>query len=1232
MRKELLITKRILAGTAAGFVLFIYASIPAMAQQINTYDDPNEIMDVPYTNSQGETYYEVVGGYDNDLWAEQPFDAYWHNESEGELSTPKNGRNRSGMNLDMYYSGRGSVNKPGLDGVYGHIGEQVVFSVQIYTDDEWKITRTEEKTNGNVVNIIYQINAHTGDTVQVYSASATSGTAYNVAKYGNNRHVMKNDPDYDPGWYIEPNEVFAFYTNIHPARQNGKWLEDAENYTWPEQYGDAFFSGLKYTVLPEDDVVYADSLAKVKFDNKYTGVVVNAEINYRYKIVNLDNVNNAVLEDTSTAMDTAGEDEGTDITSDIVEGDDFVYEEESDDEDIWSDFSSLTDDLGNPLDDLDIDEEELPKAVGSGAAGAAAAAGAIGAAGAAGKATAKKKTKKKEKKEEKKEDKRSTYKMYVYKDFGDTLKRGDDAKYVYARIEETTWDKRIFNNDKLTGQISVSSPTDALIVSDGGLTVNGYKAAEVLVPKEGNKTKGTVSFQFRGEGGVYTRNVVFNIVGEKPYIIYPKLSDDGVNWLDSSQPGEAVFIAGKGGTEKVMFYIKDAVEEPIDIRFDGGPDFNVSYEKEAAYRCGYYAVVENCSPEIEKANGIIADSVTKTISVEAELKDGTITNSEFYVQLYPDGLSVVPNTKYFKDDIFQVITVAEDNPKPGEIPIMPSSFDVLVCYVDSGTGEAKIFKNPSLSCQDPDDEGKYGNTFKENFEYWIDYTTSGGYFFYPKCTLPMFGKPYDAKMKLIYKGKNGTRFDGDLPIQFWGEIPQPPSEATRREEELQHLRRIIREFGIDNNPNLKIMLSNIEYYSASDIRFVRSYVLLLGVQFYREESRVNIDFGNLCDKYVVVSSALVKAGDYAIQVILEVKFGANGKIAAAFINPFKNMLCEYVGQYIGLGAEPGTNVEVDSFWKVLTGAVRDALGEYMTGKKKPEPEAMGYVVAAYMLYAFSNHYFHGKKEVKGDVYRSVLAATGDLSLTLFKSWLSDEVEKWLKGVKLQEFGEWCAKKLDGFFSGITQQAMKAAGDKAFEKGIRSQIEGGIGWAEYALAKSSKELAQDNAKNIMEMFVYYADKTAPDAIEKLANISLAAVCNYFLYGVLDDPEDANALGGTLEDVTVELVTKLLGKIGLTPENVYKFYGLATGFSSFKIDYPTMTVVWLGYAIEVDYVKNLTAIWDLFYHFTFGWLNAIFENPGPDPSTLPDYRDRLDENLEILDDTLNKLENSVNVHKV
>ena len=50
MRKELLVTKRILAGMAAGLVLFIYAAIPSMAKQANTEDDPREIFDVEYTS------------------------------------------------------------------------------------------------------------------------------------------------------------------------------------------------------------------------------------------------------------------------------------------------------------------------------------------------------------------------------------------------------------------------------------------------------------------------------------------------------------------------------------------------------------------------------------------------------------------------------------------------------------------------------------------------------------------------------------------------------------------------------------------------------------------------------------------------------------------------------------------------------------------------------------------------------------------------------------------------------------------------------------------------------------------------------------------------------------------------------------------------------------------------------------------------------------------------------
>ena len=1229
MRKELLITKRILAGMAVGLVLFGYAAIPVYAKRINPEDDPKEVMDVPYTDSNGESYYDLMGGYGSDLWAEQPFDAYWHNEgfSENSDAAKKYGKTCTCMNQDMYYSGYafGRAQKENPK-VTSDMGRQVVFGIKFYTDDPWKMTLLEEKTEGNTVNIVYQINAHTGDAVTVSALSYLSGTANAVALErvnSNKTYTSKNAPEYDPEWTIEPNDYFAFYSNIHTARRDGNWIEGCEEYTWPEEYGDAYISGLDYTIQSDDDVVYADSRGRIKFINYYTGVTVDADINYRYRIVNLDNVNNAVLEDTSTAMDTAGEDEGTDITSDIVEGDDFVYEEESDDEDLWSDFSSLTDDLGNPLDDLDIDEEELPKAVGSGAAGAATAAGAIGAAGAAGKATAKKKTKKKEKKEEKKEDKRSTYKMYVYKDFGDTLKRGDDAKYVYARIEETTWDKRVFNNDKLTGQISVSSPTDALIVSDGGMTVNGYKAAEVLVPKEGNKTKGTVSFRFTGEGGVYTRNVVFNIVGEKPYIIYPKLSDDGASWLESNQPGEAVFIAGQGGEEKVMFYIKDAVDEPIDIRFDAGADFDVSYEKEANYKCGYYAVVKNLSQEMEKANDIIADMVTRTIGVEAKFKDGMVASSEFYVELYPDGLSVVPNTKYFKDDRLQVNTVEEQNPKPGEIRLMPSSFDVLVCYMDSGTQKAKIFSNPSLKCGEIDDEGRYKNLFRENFLYWIDYTVSGGYSFYPKNSLPMFDEPFKAKMKLTYEGKDGSYYDGYLPIDFIGMKPDLPSKVTR-EQAINQLKKAIRLFGLGNNEDITNIVRNTSIHSAAQIQFATRYILTAGIDFYMDCSSTYTSFAKQCDRYIVVCGCMVKAGDMAIEYMLKVKFGKAGETAATFLNPLKNMYFEYIGQYYGVGADPETYKTEDfEFWKAIGDGASDKLEGMLTGEEKPTPENLGYVVAGYLMVRFVYHYYYGEGTDKGDLYRSLFAAIGDLSFMQFREWVGGLIKKW-SGSAIKKLQEWLGQHFTEWYEGAASAAVKAAGDKGFEKVMRDNVKTGIGYAERDAARlariSAEKIELESVYKLMGWSRENYVKGRMDDLDIMAGVAL----NYMFGGTGKDGdvEDIKA-----SDYAKKAISNFFCKVlGFEIENIYQVTENITGFSSFRVG-PGNTIIFgfKNFEVEISVVKNLEIISNMLFGYCFSWLEKIYEYCTDDSAKIPDRRDLMECNTKILDEVLEIVEN-------
>ncbi|WP_022767433.1 hypothetical protein [Butyrivibrio sp. NC2007] len=1140
MRKELLITKRILAGVAAGLVLFIFAAglfpVTVSASDIATVTRKGRTATIEYADIKIEI------------------------ESTGE------------SNLQI---SKEEIKSQGF-------WEYVKYTGYYTEPDTWY-----DKYFGEAV-----MYAQKGDQITVRVSTKAPPTYVSYSQFLSYEEALQ-----------QRCSVCADY--FYWSEQKGYYIPD---YGTTTVYGGE--SVEKTITIPD----IAD----------YTELYIGADWPAAMVVkIYADNSGPIAQKKETLADNEAGEDEGTDIDNDIVEGGNSQYEEESDDDFLSSEDSSQSGNFEDPFDELDKDDDELPRVVGTGAAGAAVAAGAVGAAGAIGKKTGKKKSKKKDKeKEEEKEDKRSTYKMYVYKDFGDTLKRGDEAKYVYARIEETTWDKRVFTNEELTSQISVSSPTDALIVSDGGMTVNSYKAAEVVVPKEGNKNKGTVTFQFTGVGGSFTRNVVFNIVGENPHIIYPKLADDGVNWLDSSQPGEAVFIAGKGGTEKVMFYIKDAVEEPIDIRFDGGPDFNVSYEKEAAYKCGYYAVVENCSPEIEKANDIIADAVTKTISIESEFKDGTITNSEFYVQLYPDGLSVVPNTKYFKDDIFQVITVAEDNPKPGEIPIMPSSFDVLVCYVDSGTGEAKIFKNPSLSCQKPDDEGRYGNTFKENFEYRIDYTTAGGYDFYPKCTLPMFGKPYDAKMKLIYKGKNGTRFDGDLPIQFWGEIPQPPSEATRREEELKHLRRTIREFGIDNNPNLKIMLSNIEYYSASDIRFVRGYVILLGVHFYAEESRAEIRMVQLCDKYIVTCSALMKSGDYAFSFAMERWFGPAGKVAAAVLNPFKNLLAQYLGHQISEYYSPGGNPELQ-FVKTVQESFEGAMTELMTGKEKPTPEEMGALVSMYLMSCYMRHYFNGDGKEKGDVYRSVLAALGDLTLVKLKETLSNWIEDHSKGL-MEKVAKWFGDKFKAIYGEAAQKAVEAAQKQTFSNVLKDSVKNGSSTFDAAKAAlNAKDAVGKITEEMQNQVLDYTSSSVFNITSESMKLSVGAVLNYILYG--SNPNDI-----TSADPMEILLDYFMSKYGIKPENVYKVSEYTIGFNALYVNEEGNLVIGIDdIRMEFDVYNNFKVFFDMFFKYITESIMCLFSDEPRDFNNAPDYRDNMPCDTSILDKTLNELDSAKEV---
>ncbi|MBR4186623.1 MAG: hypothetical protein IKQ87_12695, partial [Clostridia bacterium] len=64
--------------------------------------------------------------------------------------------------------------------------------------------------------------------------------------------------------------------------------------------------------------------------------------------------------------------------------------------------------------------------------------------------------------------------------------------------------------DNLTARLTPCSEDNSLTVTDAGM-MNGYRAVEISVPQDSQLDEVTVSFRYDGEGGTFTRNVVFKV-------------------------------------------------------------------------------------------------------------------------------------------------------------------------------------------------------------------------------------------------------------------------------------------------------------------------------------------------------------------------------------------------------------------------------------------------------------------------------------------------------------------------------------------------------------------------------------------------------------------------------------------------------------------------------------------------------------------------------------------------
>ena len=257
------------------------------------------------------------------------------------------------------------------------------------------------------------------------------------------------------------------------------------------------------------------------------------------------------------------------------------------------------------------------------------------------------------------EKKKKTYKMKVYKGFGDAIRKGDKAVSVWARIveiEELPERTREMIRDDLTEKISASG--EGMDVRLIGMQ-NNYMGAEISIPADSEAQTATLIFSFTGAGGVMHNRITFRVIGE-PEIVFPQDNEDGTAWELPSGSVKVWMISGKGGSDKVKFHIRNILEEPKKITFRTTEALKVTYEEDPEFVCTYHACIENRTAPIEKKNGVFADLRYEHVTIDATFEDGSVISAEFSVELHPDGLSVSAGSQYLQDGRLVINTIQKD--------------------------------------------------------------------------------------------------------------------------------------------------------------------------------------------------------------------------------------------------------------------------------------------------------------------------------------------------------------------------------------------------------------------------------------------------------------------------------------------------------------------------------------------------------------------------------------------
>ena len=323
--------------------------------------------------------------------------------------------------------------------------------------------------------------------------------------------------------------------------------------------------------------------------------------------------------------------------------------------------------------------------------------------------------------------------------------------------------------------------------------------------------------------------------------------------------------------------------------------------------------------------------------------------------------------------------------------------------------------------------------------------------------------------------------------------------------------------------------------------------------------------------------------------------------------------------------------------KTLVSSSNQTLEAVLTGETPMTPKVMGQIVSLYLMMSYARHYFYGEGDEKGDIFKSLLAAMGDLTLAKFKQFLGDKV-KALGEKVLKPFSNYAGKLLSDQLRKGYQSKANTAGTNVFLQYVRGS------YRDFGKLTKDAHMAAEAAREAMKsQYMEGAEKAIEETVEQAASaadIAIAQLLNYLFDGTLSEND---SLGVETHEVaanyiidrssrTAQMLARGFKKcFGIDVEKAYKD-AKETLDISIKLDGEYLIIAMFGYGITVNYVQNFESLFSLVYDTLFELLEDLWKaRENHVPSSDP--RDELTEDTSRLErqaENLKKLENSVNIN--